>query len=384
MKISTITPVYNNESFLDECILSLLNQTYLDSEFIFIDDGSSDRSSEILRKYEHNSNIKVIYKQENKGIAAAYQDAIRIASGDVLALLDADDVSMPDRLALTAEEFIRDEDLGIVYSKMDLIDGKGKSFDLSLCLPRYLNNKNLFMQLFRRGFFTGSGMSIRNVPALKTNLDIICCDYYFSLQLADQGFHFSYIDKSLTKYRIHKGNTSSQSTRLLSDLVKAQSPYSYSYLFDKWQTLGHSLIEIYTTFGINSYYFHKDLELAEQYFDRVIGLGGNLESYFYLGNISFSLGKVEKAYKYFKFAYEIAPEHFQTVHNFGILKEVYDRKNNEATDLLQKAKKMQPYYNLISKNIHYLNSGEISALKLIHFLSDEDAVINSYCRMIVN
>ncbi|MDN4066450.1 glycosyltransferase [Paenibacillus vini] len=382
MKITTITPVYNNGLYLEDCIQSLLWQTYSNREFIFVDDGSVDNSSEILRKYEENQKVTVIYKDRNGGIASAYRDAISRATGDILTFLDADDIAMRDRLSSTAKQFMEDKRVGIVYSKMDLIKSNGARFNLSLRLPGYVNNDNLFMQLFRRGFFTGSGMSIRNIPTLKTDLDIICCDYYYSLQLVDQGYHFSYIDKTLTQYRIHKGNTSNQSSRLLSDIVKVQGQYSSEYLFDKWKKEGHSLIDIYTTVGINSYYFRKDYKMAEQFFVNAVNLGGNIESFFYLGYILFQQGDMQKSFRYLKKAYDLAPICFQVIHNYALLLAVHSGDYRESRNLLQKAKQIQPFYTLISRNLEYLINGDINALKLIHFLSDEDAVLNSYCRLL--
>lgn len=97
-KVSVIMAVYNSEKFLKEAIESILNQTFKDFEFIIIDDGSTDRSGEILEDYaKKDSRIKVFH-QENMGLTKSLNKAIKLAKGEYIARMDADDISMPERL----------------------------------------------------------------------------------------------------------------------------------------------------------------------------------------------------------------------------------------------------------------------------------------------
>lgn len=89
-KISIIIPVYNKEEFIEECINSIINQTFDDYEAIFINDGSSDNSLEILKKYEDRKNFKII-SQENSGPATARNVGLKKACGEYVFFLDADD-----------------------------------------------------------------------------------------------------------------------------------------------------------------------------------------------------------------------------------------------------------------------------------------------------
>lgn len=91
---------HNYGLFLDEAILSVLNQTFTDFEFIIIDDGSVDKSREIIYRYSQiHPQIKVIY-QENYGLIASANKAVEISSGDYLIRLDADDILHPDALKI--------------------------------------------------------------------------------------------------------------------------------------------------------------------------------------------------------------------------------------------------------------------------------------------
>ena len=85
-----IIPVYNVENYIDKCITSVINQTYKNYEIIVINDGSTDNSKEVIKKYENIKNITII-EQKNKGLSAARNVGIKKAKGDYIILLDSDD-----------------------------------------------------------------------------------------------------------------------------------------------------------------------------------------------------------------------------------------------------------------------------------------------------
>lgn len=89
--ITIIVPIYNAEQYLDECIKSMVEQTYRDIEIILIDDGSRDKSGNICKAWaEKDSRITYIY-QENRGVGAARNRGLREAHGEYLSFVDADD-----------------------------------------------------------------------------------------------------------------------------------------------------------------------------------------------------------------------------------------------------------------------------------------------------
>lgn len=94
--ISVLMSVYNGERFLKEAIESILGQSFVDFEFIIVNDGSNDSSAEIIRSYR-DSRIKILV-QENKGLSAALNAGLRKAQGKYIARMDADDVSLQHRL----------------------------------------------------------------------------------------------------------------------------------------------------------------------------------------------------------------------------------------------------------------------------------------------
>ena len=89
--LSVIVPVYNTEKYLRECLDSIINQTFRDIEIICVNDGSTDKSLEILKEYaKQDTRIKIINKK-NEGAAAARNDGIKIANGDFVCFMDSDD-----------------------------------------------------------------------------------------------------------------------------------------------------------------------------------------------------------------------------------------------------------------------------------------------------
>ena len=90
-KVSIIVTVYNTEKYVEKCIVSLINQTYENSEIILIDGGSTDNTTEICSKYEKKyKNIRLIHK-ENEGVSAARNRGILEAAGDYILFVDGDD-----------------------------------------------------------------------------------------------------------------------------------------------------------------------------------------------------------------------------------------------------------------------------------------------------
>ena len=94
--ISIIVPCYNVERYVEQCIRSIMGQSYKNIEIITVDDGSPDNSSQILDKLANeDSRIKVIHKQ-NAGVSAARNSGLDVATGDYVVFVDGDDYLAPD------------------------------------------------------------------------------------------------------------------------------------------------------------------------------------------------------------------------------------------------------------------------------------------------
>ena len=123
--VSVLVTNYNYARFLDKSLDSVLNQTYPNFEIVVCDDGSTDGSEQILANFSHSdSRVKVIYRS-NGGQPAAMNDAFRRSSGEIVCLLDADDLFEPRKVQKVVEKFRLDASLGIVGNSMKVIDAEG-------------------------------------------------------------------------------------------------------------------------------------------------------------------------------------------------------------------------------------------------------------------
>ena len=124
VKISIIIPVYNVEKYLRECLDSILNQTFQDFEIICVDDGSTDKSLEILQEYKKKDDRFVILQQRHSGAGSARNNGIRLAEGKYIQFLDSDDYFEPtllEEMYNHAEKF--DADLTVCSSRK--VDDEG-------------------------------------------------------------------------------------------------------------------------------------------------------------------------------------------------------------------------------------------------------------------
>jgi glycosyltransferase involved in cell wall biosynthesis len=110
--ISVIIPVFDGEAFLAEAIESVLGQTLKPFEIIVVDDGSTDRGSQIVKK--HGGRVRYIY-QANQGTAAARNRGVEAASGNYLAFLDQDDIWLSHKLAVQSNRMKKDDRLDLSF-----------------------------------------------------------------------------------------------------------------------------------------------------------------------------------------------------------------------------------------------------------------------------
>lgn len=120
-KVSVIVPIYNSESYIDKCIQSIINQTMKDIEIILVDDGSTDKSIEIINKYAEKDKRITIIKQKNKGVSSVRNYGISVAAGDFITFVDSDDFIEKDMLESLYSEAI-DNNCDVILSGIKIIN----------------------------------------------------------------------------------------------------------------------------------------------------------------------------------------------------------------------------------------------------------------------
>lgn len=147
--VSVIIPVYNVAPYIDECIQSVINQTYSNLEIIIIDDGSTDESGEICDSYaEKEQRIKVIH-QRNKGLGAARNAGLDIAGGEIISFLDSDDAFAPE----------------MIEKLVDLLTGTGA--DIAACGYYYCETEGRMSEEKSAKRLSGEKTTLTSINALQ-------------------------------------------------------------------------------------------------------------------------------------------------------------------------------------------------------------------------
>lgn len=128
-EVTVLMPVYNAEKYLREAIESILEQSYSDFEFLMIDDGSTDRSVKIINSYD-DSRIRLVRNEQNLGIGNTLNKGIELASCDLIARMDADDISLTERLMKQYQYMNENPAVSLVSTNIEKITGDGETIHI--------------------------------------------------------------------------------------------------------------------------------------------------------------------------------------------------------------------------------------------------------------
>ena len=207
--VSVVMSVFNVERFLHEAVLSILDQSLPDFEFIIIDDGSTDGSGKILDASQNNDSRVVVYHQENKGLIFSLNRGCALARGKYIARMDADDVATKNRLRWQVDFMESHRDVGVLGGAIEWIDATGKSL-LRCRLP--ITDRDIKSALYRGD----CPFSHPTVLMRKEVLDSVAGyrksmvhaeDYDLWLRIADR-YQLANLEEVVLKYRVHSSQVS--------------------------------------------------------------------------------------------------------------------------------------------------------------------------------
>lgn len=132
-RVSVVMPVHNGGVYLEHAVDSILGQTFPDLEFVIIDDGSTDSTAQVLRRYQTADRRVRVYHQENAGIVASLNRGCHEAKAAYIARMDADDIAFPDRLARQVEFLDGNPAVAVVGSAVVRIDASGREIKRNVC-----------------------------------------------------------------------------------------------------------------------------------------------------------------------------------------------------------------------------------------------------------
>lgn len=240
--VSVILSVYNGEKYVGRALESILNQTFTDFELIVVNDGSTDGTDRILGQLDDPR--VVLVSQENKGLIASLNRGCSLAKGKYLARQDADDISMPERLAKQVAFMEAHPDVGLLGTAYHQLDEDGKEL-LTVTWPT--EDSSLRRVLIRYSPFCHGSVMMRRTVFEE------CGGYEPGLvHVEDYGlwFEFSYrakianLSEVLYEWRSHPANISmvwerqqsraSLGIRARAIVAKKYSKINYAYLLRNW------------------------------------------------------------------------------------------------------------------------------------------------------
>lgn len=200
MKFSIITPSLNQAEFIEDTILSVLDQNYSDFEHIIIDGGSTDGTLDILKKYPH---LKWI-SEKDSGQSNAINKGFKMASGEILAWINSDDFYQPGIFEGLNNYFEETPDCNILYGDITFI-GKNKNVldvvtGACISYKNLLNNPDIVRQpstFWRRGVIKKYGL-------IREEYHVVM-DFDFFLRIAKKN-KFHYINKNISFFRHYEEN----------------------------------------------------------------------------------------------------------------------------------------------------------------------------------
>ncbi len=242
-KISVILPVYNGEKYLDESIQSILSQTFRDFEFIIINDGSTDNTLKIIKKYKKNDRrIILIDNKRNKGASESFNTGLKKSSGKYISCFCADDISHPKKLEIEFKYLENNPYIFLVGSSGIYINEKGGEIRR---FRKYDNYKMLAWRLRKSCSIIFPSILFRNEGAAYLDNNFSPADdYNLYFELLKKGKNLTNIPPFLVKIRVHSESLSSSKNKKQGEAKER--------VMEKFKNL-----EDNTTFLEKAYYYAK-------------------------------------------------------------------------------------------------------------------------------
>ena len=232
--ISVIMPVYNCEKYLSESIESILNQTYRDFEFNILNDGSNDRTSEILHMYANKDDRINLIERENRGVVESLNELVGFSKGEYIARMDADDIALKSRLEEQLNYCNENPDVDILFSNIKVFGSyeqeQMKSIEETHNTPNFK----------KRDFFEGKLLCHPTAFIKKEVFEKIglynpeykyCEDLELWMRGYRNGINIKKIDKVLLKYRKHpEAKTFNERNDYIVDIIRMRFEYKKDWL----------------------------------------------------------------------------------------------------------------------------------------------------------
>jgi len=221
--VTVVIPAYNQAEFLGEAIQSVLNQTYTQFEIIVVNDASPDQTNEVVAQY-NDSRVRNITHEKNRGLPASRNTGMKAAKGEIIALLDSDDIFHPDKLKTHIAFLQAHPEIGVTYNPRFNLNPSSFIIRDMWKPPSRVDLSDLVL-----GFpFSPSDMVLRREWAFKVGLfdeKYVSGgeDLDFPCRLALAGCKFASVERALNYRRYHSARGKKNLSKRLNDYLSALS-----------------------------------------------------------------------------------------------------------------------------------------------------------------
>jgi len=205
-EVTFFMSVYNNEKYLREAVDSVLNQTFKDFKFLIIDDGSADRSLEILKSYI-DTRIKIVENKENIGIPKSMNKGLRLCQSKYFVNMNADDISLPERLKKQVAFMEDNPEVGVCGTWWQIFGEIKKAIHTPPTQHDYIFARMLFENTIYNSTVIIRKDLISSIGQFRDENFLFAEDYEYYVRLGLMGVKLANIGEVLLKYRIHKTQT---------------------------------------------------------------------------------------------------------------------------------------------------------------------------------
>ena len=224
--VSVVIPAYQAEHTINRAIKSILKQTLLPAEIVVIDDGSDDRTLEIVEglRAEMGGIYLRFLNQNHGGAGSARNKGVSIATSSFVAFLDADDEWLPTKLERSIEELVKSKGVLVAHNYI-LCDKLGQKKIINKCSKNYLLDSDPYVGLYKRGYIATSSVVVRRDAIIDAGGfdENLSTGQDFSLWLSilkKPGMYFHVFEDSLLIYHITEGSITSYTNRRLECTLK--------------------------------------------------------------------------------------------------------------------------------------------------------------------
>jgi alpha-1,3-rhamnosyltransferase len=224
--VSVVISCYNHEDFIEDCILSVINQTYKNIELIVFDDGSVDKSADKLEELSKKHHF-FFQRQENIGYTATLNRAIKLCKGKYVAFLGSDDMFLQDKIEKQVQFMEDREDIAVCGGAMAIINEAGVLLEKQKKKPYREVDFNIMFNNRKAG--PAAPTALMRLDVLRKvggyDPDIRLEDLYLWLKITHHGYKLGIITDTLVYYRKHASNTHNNYQFMSDSIIEIYQQY---------------------------------------------------------------------------------------------------------------------------------------------------------------